>query len=290
MLIYKQNNLIIYYNREFCNQNIKFQITDIKRFRKDTKIMKEQTMQKVHSLFTGWNQTIIWSCLDETMGQIIVDNDSNPQSALAILGINSAFAFFAGKPNLNLITTAVDACSDLIMVPQNTEWANMIEKYCGDQVRKFTRYATLKDTNFDIPQLQLNIEKLPPEFQMHSIDANLYDQCLQKEWSTDLVGNYSNYDEFKKLGLGYVIVNDQSIVAGASSFSSYQNGIEIEVATHPDFQRRGLATIACSQLIITCLDQSLYPSWDAHTEISLHLAQKLGYQFAYKYLAYEIEE
>ncbi len=166
----------------------------------------------------------------------------------------------------------------------------MIERYCGDQVRKFTRYATLKDTNFDTPQLQLNIEKLSPEFQIHSIDASLYDQCLQKEWSTDLVGNYSNYDEFKKLGLGYVIVNDQSIVAGASSFSSYQNGIEIEVATHPDFQRRGLATIACSQLIITCLDQGLYPSWDAHTEISLRLAQKLGYQFAYKYLAYEIEE
>ena len=71
--------------------------------------MKEQTMQKVHSLFTGWNQTIIWSCLDGTMGQIIVDDDSNPQSALAILGINSAFAFFAGKPNLNLITTAVNA-------------------------------------------------------------------------------------------------------------------------------------------------------------------------------------
>ena len=32
MLIYKQNNLIIYYNREFCNQNIKFQITDTERF------------------------------------------------------------------------------------------------------------------------------------------------------------------------------------------------------------------------------------------------------------------
>ncbi|PAY50200.1 GNAT family N-acetyltransferase [Ligilactobacillus salivarius] len=56
--------------------------------------MNEKTMQKVHSLFTGWDQTIIWSCLDGTMGQIIVDNDSNPQSALAILGINSAFAFF----------------------------------------------------------------------------------------------------------------------------------------------------------------------------------------------------
>ena len=52
----------------------------------------------------------------------------------------------------------------------------MIEKYYGEQVRKFTRYATLKDTKFDIPRLQLNIEKLPPEFQIHSIDASLYDE------------------------------------------------------------------------------------------------------------------
>ena len=186
MLIYKQNNLIIYYNREFCNQNIKFQITDTKRFRKDTKIMKEQTMQKVHSLFTGWNQTIIWSCLDGTMGQIIVDDDSNPQSALAILGINSAFAFFAGKPNLNLITTAVDACSDLIMVPQNTEWANMIEKYCGEQVRKFTRYATLKDTKFDIPRLQLNMKSYHQNFKFTQLMLiymiNVYKKNGQLTW------------------------------------------------------------------------------------------------------------
>ena len=114
---------------------------------------------------------------------------------------------------MNLITTAVNACSDLIMVPQNTEWANMIERYCGDQVRNLRVMQPSRILNFDTPKLQLNIEKLSPEFQIHSIDASLYDQCLQKEWSTDLVGNYSNYDEFKKLGLGYVIVNDQSIVA-----------------------------------------------------------------------------
>lgn len=35
--------------------------------------------------------------------------------------------------------------------------------------------------------------------------------------------------------------------------------------------------------------EGLYPSWDTHTKISLRLAQQLGYQFAYEYIAYEID-
>ena len=46
---------------------------------------------------------------------------------------------------------------------------------------------------------------------------------------------------------------------------------------------------ACgAALILECLNQGLYPSWDAHTLQSLSLAQKLGYQPAGPYPAYEI--
>lgn len=253
-------------------------------------MMEAQARHKASALFTGWDQTMIWSCLDGTMGQIIVDDDRDPQAALALIGISSAFAFFAGRPNMQLVATAVDSCPDLIMVPQTPAWAQLIEKYCGNRVRKFTRYATRKDTQFDQAKLQTLISQLPPEFQIRPIDVNLYEQCLQMEWSKDLVGNFHTYDEFNRLALGYVVVKDQQIVAGASSFSAYQGGIEIEVITHADFRGQGLATSACAQLITTCLAQKRYPSWDAHTKISLRLAQKLGYQFAYEYLAYELEE
>ncbi|MBP3753936.1 MAG: GNAT family N-acetyltransferase [Lachnospiraceae bacterium] len=50
-----------------------------------------------------------------------------------------------------------------------------------------------------------------------------------------------------------------------------------------------LATIACSALILRCLKENLYPSWDAQNMNSVRLAEKLGYEFAHEYVAYEVD-
>ena len=42
-------------------------------------------------------------------------------------------------------------------------------------------------------------------------------------------------------------------------------------------------------LILECLERGLYPSWDAHTEISAALAEKLGYHVSHPYVVYEVE-
>ena len=41
--------------------------------------------------------------------------------------------------------------------------------------------------------------------------------------------------------------------------------------------------------ILECLERGLYPSWDAHTEISAALAEKLGYHVSHPYVVYEVE-
>lgn len=63
----------------------------------------------------------------------------------------------------------------------------------------------------------------------------------------------------------------------ATSYTIYDEGIEIEVCTHPDHRRKGLATIVCAALILYCLDRGKYPNWDAANLNSVALAQKLGY-------------
>ena len=78
------------------------------------------------------------------------------------------------------------------------------------------------------------------------------------------------------------------IVAGASSYTRYDKGIEIEVDTIEAERRKHLATIACAALILNCLDEGLYPSWDAQNLNSVHLAGKLGYEFDHEYVAYEV--
>ena len=53
-------------------------------------------------------------------------------------------------------------------------------------------------------------------------------------------------------------------------------------------RRKHLVTIACSALILKCLEESLYPSWDAQNIHSVRLAEKLGYEFDHAYVAYEV--
>ena len=89
------------------------------------------------------------------------------------------------------------------------------------------------------------------------------------------------------MGRGMVILRDGKIVSGASSYTRYQEGIEIEVDTVPAERRKHLATIVCSALILNCLEEGLYPSWDAQNMNSVHLAEKLGYEYDHEYVAYE---
>ena len=49
----------------------------------------------VLSLYDGWEETMIWSCLQGIMGKIYADGPRRPASAAAFIG---DFAFFAGEP------------------------------------------------------------------------------------------------------------------------------------------------------------------------------------------------
>ena len=44
-----------------------------------------------------------------------------------------------------------------------------------------------------------------------------------------------------------------------------------------------------AKLILSCLDEGLYPAWDAANMASVHLAEKLGYEFSREYCCFGIE-
>lgn len=237
---------------------------------------------KAARLFEGWEETIIYSCLQGVMGKVLVTDPADPRSACAALG---CFRFYAGVPEAELLPGVPDGYC--IMVPQTEKWADLIER-CLPSAKKITRYATRKDTHFDIPLLKRYAGTLPAGYEMKRIDAVLYEKCLALHMAEDFVSSYGNKERFLELGRGVVILKDGAIVAGASSFSSYSGGIEIEVDTAEPERRKGLAAAACAALILNCLEDGLYPSWDAHNEGSLLLAQKLGYVPDHAYTAYEI--
>lgn len=238
---------------------------------------------KVKKLFEGWQETLIYSCIQKTMGRIYVTDTDNPTSALAYVG---CFGFVAGKLNRELLENKPDGFA--IIIPQDEAWASLIEDVYPN-ARKVTRYAIKKDTRFDIIMLQKNIDMLPHGYEMKEIDSDIYDKCLEELVTRDFVSSFESKEKFLDIGRGVVILRDDKIVSGASSYTRYKEGIEIEVDTVESERRNHLATIACSALILRCLEENLYPSWDAQNMNSVRLAEKLGYEFDYEYVAYEVD-
>ena len=237
---------------------------------------------KVMSLFKGWQETLIYSCLQKVMGKIFVTDLEHPRSAMAFVG---CFAFYAGEVNKELVINKPEGF--VIMVPQNKIWEVCIEE-CFPTAKKVTRYAIKKDTHFNRGSLRNMVAGLPAGYELKEIDDKIYDLCLPDSVTRDFVSSFESKEKYLELGRGMVILKSGRIVAGASSYTRYKEGIEIEVDTIEDERRKGLATIVCASLILLCLEEGLYPSWDAQNMNSVHLAEKLGYEFDHEYTAYEV--
>lgn len=254
-------------------------------------IHKVTNAKSVKHLFTNWQETCIWSALQGIMGDIYAEDTANPDAAMVILG---DFCFLAGEPNAELVAYKPEEYkkNDIIMVPENEAWSALIEEQYKCDAEKTSRYAIHKNKGtFDKEKLEQAVADLPDELELKMIDKTLYNACLSEEWSADFVSNYKDYAMFEKLGLGALVIKKDTgeIVAGASSYSTYKDGIEIEIFTREDYRKQGLAYRCASKLILECLKRDLYPSWDARTKISVALAEKLGYVYSHEYVAFDIK-
>lgn len=241
---------------------------------------------KIEALFGDWEETILWSCLQGVMGNVYTNGPAD--AAMAVLG---DFAFCGGNPCEELIRFKPEGCVQefIIMVPQDDRWAALIEGCFGDRAKKVVRYAMKKEPDiFDADRLEEAVSGLPEGYMLKLLEEEEYGQCLKSGWSADLVSQFPDYDAYRRLGLGVVALKDRELAAGASSYSRYREGIEIEIDTKEEHRRKGLAYACGAKLILECLKRGLYPSWDAQNLWSVGLAEKLGYHVSHAYTAYEI--
>lgn len=244
--------------------------------------------QRAAALFAGWQETMIWSCLQGVMGKIYADSPEAPASAMALLG---DFCFLAGRPDPELVLyeSEEDRRDFCIMVPGDEGWAELIEACHGENAKKVTRYAFRKEPEvFDRKLLRAAFQRLPKGYTLTMMDEALFWCCREIPWCKDWAAQYENYHMYQKYGLGAVILKDGEPVSGASSYSGYRGGIEIEIDTREDHRRKGLAFVCGAGLILACLERGWYPSWDAQNPWSAALAEKLGYRRERAYAAYEV--
>lgn len=59
-------------------------------------IHETKNYDKITHLFGDWPETMIWSCLQNIMGRIFINDTDNPSAVMAMLG---DFCFMAGRPD-----------------------------------------------------------------------------------------------------------------------------------------------------------------------------------------------
>jgi RimJ/RimL family protein N-acetyltransferase len=244
--------------------------------------------KKLLPMFDGMNDTMILSCLQGYMGEAWVDNPTSPTAVQVIVGV---FAFYAGNPYAKGTEKLLhNLPEDILVIVNDDEWKKCIETIHKDSIKeKFQRYAFKKNLeHLDHKHISSFLSTLPEGYELKKIDSNLAHEPSLQELSEDFTSQFESIDDYVDKGVGFCILHNGQIVCGASSYSIYDGGIEIEVDTRPDHRRKGLATVATSALILDCLERGKYPSYDAANLTSVALAQKLGYVLEKPYDTYYI--
>jgi hypothetical protein len=221
-------------------------------------LLAKEDMSKIAPLFAGWNETMIWSCLDGCMGNAWADSNKNPQIAvISTVG----FTFFAGDAHLPEAETIVrdifdmTTSSGLQCIPLGITWNSLLEKVYKDkqgyEYFPYTRYGMKKEKNlFDYDKLKNYVSRIPKDYIIVPMNEELYLKSKQPGWVGGGGYGYRDFEEFEKRGLGYVIMYHNQEVGSVATFTYYNEGIEIDIEIAPEHRRKGLALSSCALMII----------------------------------------
>lgn len=251
--------------------------------------LNRKQLPLVSSLFKGWNNTMICSCLEGQMG----DAYAADQFSSAKLDIGD-FCFFGGEADEELLYHKKRDYENKpkILVPQNQDWGRLIEQVYGEGIISCKRYSfSLKEEGFSQEKLHRIVSGLNQNFTLTDIDSccDVFDEVSRTPWAEDWISQFHGYEDYRKRGIGTALKYRGELAAGASSYTVYSGGIEIQIDTREDFRNQGLGKICGAALILRCLEQGRYPEWDADNEISARLARSLGYRQNGEYTVYKTQ-
>lgn len=241
---------------------------------------------KISALYDGWEESLIYSCLQQHMGVAY----ANEEYTSAFLMVD-VFAFFAGEASYDLMNYCKDHFTGFrILTIRDFMWDEVI-RAVYPMLRLAKRYAIKREPSiFNYGKLEAIVQSVKTPYTLHLVDEAIYHRLKQISWSCDLCSVFQNQEEYLNHGLGVVAMLGDEIVSGASSYVYYDQGIEVEIDTQSDHRRKGLALACGAKLLLECHKRGWYASWDAQNVSSVALAEKLGYHFNYEYEVYEVQD
>lgn len=166
-----------------------------------------------------------------------------------------------------------------LFLASNSPWLTLIRETWGEHLVEIERYTFPRPT-FDVERLRRLASDLPEGFRVAPIDMPLAQRIISAQdvpILEDHIRQFGSAAAFMQHGFGFCVLERDEIVALISTYAVSRAGVEIQISTHPDCRRRGLATVLGATFILHCLERDLDPHWDAANVASCQLAEKLGY-------------
>ncbi len=121
------------------------------------------------------------------------------------------------------------------------------------------------------------LDCLPAGYEMHRMDERLWQQSPKRD---DDTGRYRSMENFLARGMAACITCGDETACEAYADMAIDGVREIGIFTEAPHRGRGLATLACAQLITWCERDGCSTYWDcvATNTPSIALARKLGFR------------
>ena len=219
---------------------------------------------------------IISGSIDHQRGTIYVDSLDDPKVAWWSFSVLNAVA---GDSKLDAARYIIEQFPYIrVLNVANEDWENLVRSLWREELYTMPR-TRLSEETLDIKHLRKLKEPLPEGFMLQKVDRESLDNLADAAMAYHILQFFGTPDDFIENGFGFCIKHGEKVVSMASTYTPYSNAIEIEIDTFdsPEYRRKGLATAAGAALLEYALDNGLTPNWDAQTQISVKLAQKLGY-------------
>ena len=250
---------------------------DVKKNKKDLSVLFKDFQ---------WN-FIPTSILEGSMGEVLVDDPDNPQTA--ILSIPEfKISFLGGEANREVVE---DYLNDLpffaTLMFGSEEWPQELKTIHPDRWLVMPRFAFSSDS-LNIEYLKGLKNKISDRYRIEKINLEIATLIMNEktEITEEQLFGFESAEGFMKRGMGYCVFEGEEMVSIGAAGVACKKGIEIQINTAKEHKKKGLATAVAAALIIDCLEQGIDPNWDAATEISAGLAKKLGYTENGRYLVY----
>jgi RimJ/RimL family protein N-acetyltransferase len=162
----------------------------------------------------------------------------------------------------------------LVVYPYQAAWHEMIPLWFWN----CTRYKAAR-TSFKFDPARFRPQaQVPAGLRLQRIDQATLERS-GAEIAPALRLFWHALGDFLAKGVGFCVLDGDDMVSSCLSAFAAEGQYEVDIQTHPEYRRQGLAALTASAFVAHCLEHGWEPVWECwdNNTASIALAEKVGF-------------